>query len=462
MKYKKGFPIALISLMLISCSQGGTQEVILNPGDNLSYLNNIELDYDNIFFDDFADGVSSSDWYIGNQAWGGGNGGVIPENVSYTDDGILVLTGNGRYYLDGDVKGVGDVKDGRYTGAALISKFMVGPGRYEIKMKVHPRLGACTAFWTFAYDHSDSSNHEIDIELPGGVHKGVVSFENLLNTNYQTESNMITQDVKVSTLLGEEEVFINDGKWHTYGFDWYTNPERVVYHLDGKVTATTEIFVPYKTGRLWVGDWFPVSSSFVGAADFETDHMLVDYISYTPFKNQPVTEFVPDVNGVATINQYPQSPVSLRKINKIANGDFEFTKEQLLNSGWTFKKYLNMGDKKPIDEVVYVEENKGVSLSNALMVKDSGVAMQNLTAIYNGFEHDFSFMAKGKGKVLINYYATMTTEILEQLSLDVDSEDFKEYKIDLKAPANTQQMTFMFQTSMGNQMYVDDISLYTK
>ena len=121
-----------------------------------------------------------------------------------------------------------------------------------------------------------------------------------------------------------------------------------------------------------------------------------------------------------------------------------------------------MGDKKPIDEVVYVEENKGVSLSNALMVKDSGVAMQNLTAIYNGFEHDFSFMAKGKGKVLINYYATMTTEILEQLSLDVDSEDFKEYKIDLKAPANTQQMTFMFQTSMGNQMYVDDISLYTK
>ena len=99
---------------------------------------------------------------------------------------MLVFSGNGGYYTSADVQGVGARKDGSLTGGALISKFVTGPGRYQVKMKVLPRLGACSAFWTYC-DDTKGGNHEIDIELPGGKdHSSVISFENVLNTNYIT------------------------------------------------------------------------------------------------------------------------------------------------------------------------------------------------------------------------------------------------------------------------------------
>ena len=170
MKFKKFGIFALISsLLIVSCNQNKEKKTQLNPGDDIALLDNIEFDYDHAFFDDFSTGVKEENWLIGDQAWGGNNGGVVPENVSYTDDGILLLRGNGGYYQEGEVRGVGDVKDGRYTGAALISNFMVGPGRYEIKMKVLPRIGACTAFWTYAYEFENELNHEITpLRLPPG------------------------------------------------------------------------------------------------------------------------------------------------------------------------------------------------------------------------------------------------------------------------------------------------------
>ena len=163
LKYLCLILLLLVSINLFSCSN--KKDIVIEKGSELTVLPGVEFDYDNSIFDDFSKGVNSDYWYIADQAWGGSNGGVIPENVSYTDDGILQLRGNGGYYQQGEVKGVGDVKDGRYTGAVLISKFLTGPGRYEVKMKVLPRLGACTAFWTFAYEFDQELNHEIDIEL---------------------------------------------------------------------------------------------------------------------------------------------------------------------------------------------------------------------------------------------------------------------------------------------------------
>ncbi len=460
MRNKRLCPILIFSLLLFSCSNGVKKVENLEVGDDLAYLSDIELDYDHLFFDDFSSGVDASSWYIAEQAWGGGNGGVVAKNVAYSDDGILILKGNGNYYLDGEVKGVGDVKDGRLTGAALISKFTVGPGHYEIRMKVNPRLGACSAFWTFAYDHSDNSNHEIDIELPGGSQKGLISFENVLNTNYQTESNKISQDVKVSDLLGEEETFLNDGRWHTFGFDWYTDPEKVVYFIDDKVTAVADFFVPYKASRLWVGNWFPVSSSFVGSADFETDQMLVDYIQYIPFLNQEYEEFVPEVNGVAGENFYPTKPVVVPTVNKIANGDFEFETSQVDLSGWTFNRFIY--EDQEVDQVCYLAENEGTDASKALVVKDGGVVRQTIDGVYSSFAHNLSLMAKGKGKIVVNYYATMTTEVLGSYEIDVDSEAYRKYELELTAPENSQQMRIQIQSSEGNSLFVDDIALYQK
>lgn len=461
MHFKNFSLLAIIfSITLVSCKKPLDEQKLLNIGDDLKLLKNVELDLDKAFLDDFTDGVNKENWFIGDQAWGGSNGGVIPENVSFSDDGILQLRGNGGYYQQKEVRGVGDVKDGRYTGAALISNFLVGPGRYEIKMKVLPRIGACTAFWTFAYEFDNELNHEIDIELPGGNRTGNVSFENLLNTNYTKESESISQDTVVSDLF-DNSVYLNDGEWHTFGFDWYTSPEAVIYSIDGKVCAVSDIFVPSLLSRLWVGVWFPVSSSFVGAANFETDYMYVDYIKYIPFENQPHTNYNPSPNGVASDNEYPTIPQNNKTINKISNGTFEYLDSTNINkSGWSLSKYLY--EEKEIEEVCFLNENAGIENSKCLIIKDGGIAKQTIDAVYSDFKHNLSFNAKGKGELTLNYYSIDKTIPLKTVTINIDSNEYKEFTKELIAPKDSQSIEIRLHTEDGNQVQFDNISLYQK
>lgn len=450
-----------IILSVVVCSCDVNDEItLLKPSDDHSLLKGTILDYENAFFDDFSGGVNYENWYIAKQAWGGSNGGVIPENISYTDDGILRLKGNGGYYLEEEVNGVGDVKDGRYTGAALISKFVTGPGRYEIKMKVLPRIGACTAFWTYAYEFENELNHEIDIELPGGNRSGNPTFANILNTNYIKESQSISQDGKLSEILNEE-VYLNDGEWHVFGFDWYTNPEQIVYYIDGKVCATTDLFVPELQSRLWVGVWFPVTSAFVGSAEFESDFMEIDYVSYIPFKNQPTVAFTPVPNGVANRNEYPTVPVTAAVVDKIANGTFEYVqsgKEKI--SGWRLEKYIT--EKQNLSEVCNISDDIGFENSKALFVKDGGVASQIIDAVYNNFAHKLTFKAKGYGTLTINYYSVDRTTPLKTYTLDIESQDFYDYLIEVIAPKNSQVMEIQFDTLDEYYVIVDNVSLFQK
>ena len=463
MKYEKFESLYLMIFLLVFTSCGNAEnssEISCDPGEEIHLLKNVVPDYEHAFFDGFDRGVSKDHWYIADQAWGGGNGGVIPENVSYSDSGTLNLNGTGAYYCGDEIRGVGDVKDGRYTGAALISKFSVGPGRYEIKMKVLPRQGACSAFWTFSNSLSDGLNHEIDIELPGGSQKDVVSFENVLNTNYITESKRQSQDVRVSDLTGQNTAF-NDGKWHTFGFDWYTSPKKVVYHVDGKISAVSELFVPDMQSRLWLGCWFPVSSAFVGNALFEKDAMQVDYVRYIPFRDQPYTEFLPSVNGVAEESEYPSVPGNIRNISKIANGDFEFAETRSADrGGWTLTKYLD--EKKEIEEVASIRNGVGRDGSYGLRISDRGVAYQNVDSVYRGFQHELSFRASGKGKGYVNYYSALATEVLLKESLDIDSDTMKEFSLSVTAPENAQSMRIVFESESGSELVVDDVELYQK
>lgn len=459
---KSKFLFLTVGLMIVaSCgSAENISEIPCSPGEEIRLLKNVVPDYDHAFFDGFDHGVSKESWYIADQAWGGGNGGVIPENVSFSDSGTLNLNGTGAYYCGDEIRGVGDVKDGRYTGAALISKFTVGPGRYEIKMKVLPRQGACSAFWTFSNSVSEGLNHEIDIELPGGSQKDIVTFENVLNTNYITESKRQSQDVRAFDLTGRNSAF-NDGQWHTFGFDWYTSPKRVVYHVDGKVSAVSELFVPDMQSRLWLGVWFPVSSSFVGTALFEKDAMQVDYVKYIPFKDQPYTEFLPSVNGVAEESEYPSVPGNIRNISKISNGDFEFAGTYSADrGGWTLAKYLD--EKKEVSEVSSVRKGIGRDGSYGLRVSDRGVAYQNIDSVYRGFRHELSFRASGKGKVSVNYYSALATEVLSAETVDVESEAMKEFSLSVTAPENAQSMRVVFESKNGSEMIVDDVALYQK
>lgn len=450
--------LPLSTVLLSSClSSTPTSSSIEVKGD-LSVVDGVKLDYDNAFFDGFSSGVDSNNWYIGNHSWGTGNGGVIPDNVHYTDDGVLFLSGTGKYYADGDIEGVGDVKDGRYAGAALISKFLVRPGRYELKMKPLPRQGACTAFWTYAHqkDATEDKNHEIDIELPGGNRSGLTTFENILNTNYTTEQKYISQDTSVSDVLGNE-TYLNDGKFHTFGFDWYTDPEMIVYSVDGKVCAISDSFVPTLEARLWLGVWFPVTSSFVGSPDFEKDIMEVDYVKYVPFLEQPYDSYTPTLGAVAELDEYPSQPESKPVAEFISNGNFENLGEGKDNKGWNFSKYID--EEQDTDAVSNILSTGGKDGSVGAFIKDGGILEQSIDSVYSSFEYDFSFDALGFGRANITYYGASTLDVTGKTTVEASSTFYKNVSSHLVAPEGTKSMNIRFDTDNGKELKMDNISL---
>ena len=147
-----------------------------------------------VLYDDFSgDSLDSSKWVVAEKSWGGNNGGVVPQNVSVSG-GTLKLEGHGNLYK-GDVPSYANLtKGGVRTGAAIASREYYSSGSYEVRAKVAPVLGACSAIWTFEYEEYypgdpeyiasgatgqySTVNHEIDIEMPtaNGTHR-TPSFE---------------------------------------------------------------------------------------------------------------------------------------------------------------------------------------------------------------------------------------------------------------------------------------------
>jgi beta-glucanase (GH16 family) len=379
--------ILLMLVVLIGCKAEDNDKKLFNPDDN--------LDLENIFFDDFKNGIDIDKWEIAYQQWGYGNNGVIHKNVNYTEDGIVVLQANGDLYA-GDFTGVNST-DGRRTGGALITNEAFGPGRYEVRMKVLPRFGATTAFWTYYYHHATDENHEIDIEI--NVNN---DFRETWFTNWLTVDD--SEHRKVNT-----EVVHNDGEWHTYKFEWHTNPERIDYYIDDVLLHTSYSRIPTFAGRLWVGNWFP--NGWAGTPDFETDYTLIDWVRFTPYLNNPYVET--DGGRSNFPNEYPTEPIELPQNNLVSNAGFEGREE-----AW----------RKETTSSVQIVEEEGINGSNALFVPHDDITYQFIT----GMDETFEMIIKVSGKfdeatsdggyVLIDAMP-LDTRILESFIIHFDSSD---------------------------------------
>ena len=251
---------------------------------------------EDVFFDDF-DGttLNTDNWLIAEKNWGGTiekdgktidyNGGVIPENVAL-QDGSLVLTGLGDQY-EGPVRGIGrDLdrrEDGKRCGGAIATREYFGSGSYEIRAKIAPVTGCCSAMWTFEYeeyhigDDLKIINHEIDIEFPGRNEKDEITLDHVLCTTWTTEDDYKTKSVNCGPQT--------DGEYHTYRFDWHTGSDsktpRVEYYFDGELKYTSFEFIPTNESRFWLGLWFP--KNWAGTPDFDTTEFVIDYVKITPF-----------------------------------------------------------------------------------------------------------------------------------------------------------------------------------
>ena len=270
---------------------------------------------DGSLFDDFTNGVDPALWVVPDTQWGYENNGVTSRNVSYTKDGILVLAANGDLY-DGDIMGVNNGKtatSGKRSGSVVRSHYYFGPGSFEVRMKVVPRFGACSAMWTFFND--GTRNHEIDIEQPGPKK---YSFSYAGMTNYITEEKNDSKKVKVDAA--------NDGDYHTYRFDWHTDPAdpRVEYYVDGEQVQVSRRYVPTVRSYFTIGVWFP--KGWAGVADFERNYMYVDWFRYTPYNEEgweanPRENLEFDIDGLE--ETYPAHTSALPVNNFFANGSFE-------------------------------------------------------------------------------------------------------------------------------------------
>ena len=249
-----------------------------------------------VFYEDFnGSSLDSDKWLIAEKNWGGTvtvngvkqdyNGGVISENVSLRD-GNLVLTGSGNNY-EGELRGINRDKsrraDGKRCGGAIATREYFGSGSYEIRAKIAPELGCCSAMWTFEYEEDYSNdtltivNHEIDIEFPGRDKNNELSLSHALCTTWVTE-----EDYKSSSVNCGKQA---DGEFHTYRFDWHTGDDgetpRVEYYFDDVLTYTSYDYIPTNESRLWLGLWFP--KNWAGTPDFEQTEFEVDYLKITPF-----------------------------------------------------------------------------------------------------------------------------------------------------------------------------------
>ena len=264
--------------------------------------------------EDFYDGFDGSrldtdQWLVAEKNWGGTvvengetvdyNGGVLAENVSVAD-GCLILTGYGNLY-EGDVRGINRSgtrrEDGKRCGAAIATREYFASGSYEIRARIAPELGCCSAMWTFEYEEDYTgdavqiTNHEIDIEFPGRDASDAFSLGHALCTTWVTPEDYGTQSVDCGPQA--------DGRFHTYRFDWHTGSDtetpRVEYYFDDELLYTSYAYIPTNAGRFWLGLWFP--RYWAGTPDFDTQTFVIDYARITPFHesgDRPQQESYPD------------------------------------------------------------------------------------------------------------------------------------------------------------------------
>ncbi len=223
----------------------------------------------------FEEGIDKN-WKVMKHQWGIGNGGCIPENVKLGLEGVE-LVANGDFYT-GSIRGLNHDKtrgkNGKRTGAALISSQMLGPGSFEICMKPCSKFGVCTAFWTWY--GNEEINHEIDMELPGRIKKENPTFEIMLNNTWLTEEKCERRCVPIKEAI--------DGNFHTFRFDWHTQPEKVEFYYDGKLVQVNTKNIPTVKMNITFGAWFP--HDWAGKPDFDSSEMKVRYVKYIPFKEK--------------------------------------------------------------------------------------------------------------------------------------------------------------------------------
>ncbi|MBI1371715.1 MAG: hypothetical protein GC159_03000 [Phycisphaera sp.] len=207
------------------------------------------------FEEDWSSGkIDPAKWYVLRKKWGGGNFGVVPENVSIKPDevngvtkNVVVCEAHGDKY-DGPVVGMWGKRP--RVGGVIVTKRFFASGRYEVVMKIGDATahdggpadptkpkGTVPAIWTFAYRFVQTSKENMHRFVPETpmYNPQMPAYGGPFN-EYWTEldfpefgKNGDFSQAMYNTFCQNHHVpkmfpigFVADGKYHTFTTEWRT------------------------------------------------------------------------------------------------------------------------------------------------------------------------------------------------------------------------------------------------
>ena len=220
------------------------------------------------FQEDWSRGrIDEAKWYVPRKKWGGGNHGVVPENVAIKEDvlngknvKVLVCEAHGDQY-NGPVSGLWGKKT--RVGGVIVSKPFFASGRYEVVMKIGSTKnhdggpadptrpsGAVMAIWTYGYRfvHVPKERmHEFLFETPmfnphmprygigANEYWSELDFPELGKNGEFNRAmyNTFCQNRHHPELFDVRSAI--DGHFHTYTTDWRTRLEELKGVTDSQV-----------------------------------------------------------------------------------------------------------------------------------------------------------------------------------------------------------------------------------
>lgn len=493
-----GLVLTLSASAFGACSNGDTlADKTFDYGDEYykSVAERHSLNYDEMLYDDFTDGINLSRWVISDSVWdqwSTDQNGVRPQNVFLVNDGAnpdthLLLRANGSYYnMNNDAlytaeerKTYGDGTNlftaaqgyGVNSGACISTVEALGPGRYDIKMKACPRVGALTSMWAYSWftlNDGSTQQNEIDIEI--GLKP---DFSQVFFTTWTAPSNNTNMPTPV-------DYFVNDGDWHIYSFDWVTDTEipYVDYFIDGVKVLTIDSNVPTTNATLNLGLWCP-SWAGGGATDpengnisvdsrmFENDYAEISWWRYIPFQMEG-WEQRPVQNRNYADGYVPKTLTSLPAGEKCANGNFERDDYGAYGNPW---KNFTVTDE---DNESFIAGSSARITANSegtnfyAEIVNGGLLGQWLRGASTGFKYKLSGKYRTTGDAqaafrytyILGYSTTSRTNGNKTVTLG-SSGEWKDFSIEFTVDKEgTQSIRYYLLNSAGiGNCYFDDLSI---
>ena len=171
----------------------------------------------------------------------------------------------------------------KYTSGAIVlmSGVHLIPGRYECRVMFPKKSNSVFLFRLFG-QYTDRTRGMIEMTTPNGAAEGNI-YSNIRCYTNNTNSDPV-RDNKVCTISKD----LNDGNFHTIGWDWYysENHKCVKFFIDN--TELTTLNVSPGFPLVLYAACVPDENLSSQRGDFDYDYAEVDYIRFTAFANQAI------------------------------------------------------------------------------------------------------------------------------------------------------------------------------